>query len=186
MPWTARRSNHSTLNEINPEYSLEGLILKLQHCGHLMWRADSLAKTLTLGKIEGQRKRGHQKMRCLDSITDSMNMDLSKFQETVECSILCWSLLGHKKSGNLVTEWQLYELILIIYIFMHYCKGFYYVLPDLIHKTITWDEKELSIPLQWWGLEWLRDLPNDPQLIKWLLARSLGLSIWTFHYLILS
>ena len=86
VPWTARRSNQSILKEISPEYSLEGLILKLklQYSGHLMQRADSLEKTLMLGKIEGGRRRGLQWMRCLDGITDSMGMSLRKLQEVVK------------------------------------------------------------------------------------------------------
>ena len=85
VPWTARRSNQSILGEINPEYSLEGLILKLklQYCGHLMQTDDSLEKSLMLGKIEGRRKRGHQRMRWLDSITDATNMNLGKLQDKV-------------------------------------------------------------------------------------------------------
>ena len=85
VPWTARRSNQLVLKEINPEYSLEGLMLrlKLQHFGHLMQRADSLAKTLMLGETECRRRRGQQRTRWLDGITDSMNMNLSKFQELV-------------------------------------------------------------------------------------------------------
>ena len=80
VPWTAKRSNQSILKEISPEYSLEGLMLKLelQYFGHLMQRADSLEKTLMLGKIEGRRRRGQQRLRWLDGITDSMDMSLSK------------------------------------------------------------------------------------------------------------
>ena len=84
-PWTARRSTQSILKEISPEYSLEGLMLKLklQYFGHLMRRADSVETTLMLGKIEGRRRRGRQRMRCLDGITDSMDISLSKLQELV-------------------------------------------------------------------------------------------------------
>ena len=85
VPWTARRSNQCILKEISPEYSLGGLMLKLklQYFGHLMRSTDSLEKTLMLGKIEGRRRKGQQRMRCLDGITDSMDMSLGKFRQLV-------------------------------------------------------------------------------------------------------
>ena len=150
-PLDSKGSNQSFLKEINPDYSLEGVILKmkLQYFGHVMWRASSLEKKLMLGKIEGRRRRGHQRMRWLDSITDSIDMNLSNLLEIVEdrgawhAAVLgvtkCWTQLSYWTIKTIITIVPgICETRVLIASTCHGRAGLYFMMKKLSLRDIRW------------------------------------------------
>ena len=139
VPWTVRRSNQSILKEINPDYSLEGLMLNLQYFSYLMWRADSLEKILMLGKVEGRRRRGRQRTRWLHGITNSMDMSLSKLREMVK-DREAWhvAVLGITKNRRQVSDWTMTTvfhwmyILHLLYPFICVLFAFFFLINDLI------------------------------------------------------
>ena len=152
VPWTARRSNQSILKEISPEYLLEGLMLKLQYFGHLIWRTNSFEKTLMLGKIEGSRRRGRQRMRLLDGITDSMD----EFEQAPgvgdgQGSLACYSPWGHKEldTTECLNWFELMGPVVIILVFSNVKSPFYLPLSPWSRGSLV---SLLFLPLECYHL----------------------------------
>ena len=190
VPWTARRSNQSILKEISPGCSLEGLMLKLklQYFGHLMWRVDSLEKTLMHGGIGGKRRRGQQRTRWLDGITNSMGMSLSKLREFV-MDREAWraAIHGVTKSGTRLSDWtelnwRIYRTIILNFLPRGFCIFIYFgsVTRSLFYSVaafiFSWFFM-ISVALCRW-LSILKKPPTLPDIMKWLLEGETFMYEW--------